>query len=155
MKQLSMCCHFHNLCTVSQNGSTQEDNKNWAQDGWGGRPKPTDICVWSGLFVSSDTALKFLEDRPPFMSWWEGKLGEVRKERLSIPQSAYRAEQRKGKSQLLLIIFCLLCLGEVILKRYADVKHSLSDDGFSFFSKGHRLFPFSLQQWAPIRFWIS
>lgn len=44
MKQLSMCCHLNNLCTVSQNSSTQQDNKKlnmrWLRTQAGVHPKP-------------------------------------------------------------------------------------------------------------------
>lgn len=60
IKSLSMCCHLKNLCTVSQNSSTQQNNKNWAQDGWGGRQGDTQshrcLClIWAVCVQSHST----------------------------------------------------------------------------------------------------
>lgn len=151
-----ICARFHKTAAHSRN---QQDNKNWTRDGWGdrqGSPKARRcLClIWAVCVQSHSTknSLK-IDHRPWVLSWWEGKLGEVRKETVNTSTSLQgRAMKRKISAFTYQFLSSLSWGGHHEKICWCDV---LSDNGFSLFSKDYRLFSFSLQQWAPIRFWIS
>lgn len=152
-----ICARFHKTA----HSRNQQDNKNWTRGVWGGRQgdtqSPQMFVSNLGCFPPGYRALKFLEDRPPFMSpiLTGRKVERGEKGETVNPSTSLQGRAMKRKISAFTYQFLPPLSWGGHLEKICWCESLTSDDGFSLFSKDHRLFSFSLQQWAPIRFGIS
>lgn len=140
-------------------GRTAKWEKGMAEEARRGTPKGSKrLClIWTACVQSHSTknSLKLDHIHESYLGGAGEEIGRGEKgEAVSLTASLQgRAMKRKMSAFTYQFLTPLSCGGSLV--KICRCEALTSGDRFSLYSKHHRLFSFSLQQWSLISFWIS